>query len=87
MFSNLNREKTELEETYNCLFEGKYQKESDNDITKSINHDMYLQKVRKNTLSAFVEKRCYLNQVENVAWNRFSMLLLSDTIMCTCQQS
>ena len=29
---------------------------------------MYLQKVRKSQLSAFDEKRCYVNNIESLAW-------------------
>ena len=30
---------------------------------------MYLQKVRKNTLSVFDEKRSYINELESIPWN------------------
>ena len=43
-----------FEEYYNCLFGGDYKKECENFIIQSINHDMYLQKVTKNSISAFV---------------------------------
>ena len=43
-----------FEEYYNCLFGDDYQKECDNYIIKPINHEMFLQKVTKNSLSAFV---------------------------------
>ena len=29
---------------------------------------MFLQKVTKNSLSAFDEKRCYLNNIESIPW-------------------
>ena len=45
-----------LEEFYICLFQREKQKQCDNFIMKSINHDIYLQKVRKSTLSVFDEK-------------------------------
>ena len=35
-----------FEEYYNCLFDGEYQKECDNYIIQSINHEMYLQRVK-----------------------------------------
>ena len=42
-----------FEEYYNCLFGGKYPQEFYNYIIRSINHEMYLQRVRKSTLSQF----------------------------------
>ena len=54
---------------YSCLFGGEYQKECDNYIMRSINLEMYLQKVRKSTLSLFDDKRCYKNETESLPWN------------------
>ena len=45
-----------FEEYYNCLFGKEYQKECDNYVIRSINHNihnMYMQNVTKNSLSAF----------------------------------
>ena len=58
-----------FEEYYNCLFGGENQKECDSYIIRSLNHEMYLQKVRKSTLSLFDDKRCYLNETESIPWN------------------
>ena len=58
-----------FEEYYNCLFGGEYQKECDNYIVRSLNHEMYLQKVKKSTLSLFDDKRCYINENESIPWN------------------
>ena len=58
-----------FEEYYNCLFGGKYQKECDNYNIRSLDHEMYLQKVRKSTLSLFDDKRCYINETESIPWN------------------
>ena len=58
-----------FEEYYKCLFGGKYQKECDNYIIRSPNHEMYLQKGRKSTLSTFDDKRCYKNETETKPWN------------------
>ena len=58
-----------FEEYYNCLFGGKYQKECNNYIIRSINHEMLLQKVTKSTLSIFDDKRCYINETESKPWN------------------
>ena len=40
----------------------------DNYILKPINHDMYLQKVRKSTLSIFNDKTDYLDNIESLPW-------------------
>ena len=58
-----------FEEYYNCLFGKEYQKECDNYIIRSINHEMVLQKVKKSTLSLFDDKRCYINNIESKPWN------------------
>ena len=52
-----------------CLDGENYQKECDNYILRSINHDMILQKVKKSTLSIFDDKRCYINNTESIPWN------------------
>ena len=57
-----------FEEYYNCLFGGDYQRECENFVIRSIDHDMFLQKVTKNSLSAFDEKRCYLNNIVSIPW-------------------
>ena len=58
-----------FEEYYNCLFVKEYQKECDNYIIRSLNLDMYLQKVRKSILSIFDDKRCYIDKTESIPWN------------------
>ena len=46
-----------------CLDGSDHQKESDNYIFRSINHEMYLQKeVKKSTTSQFDHKRCYIKK-------------------------
>ena len=57
-----------FEEYYNCLFSREYQRECDNYILRSINHEMVLQKVKKSTLSIFDDKRCYINNIESDPW-------------------
>ena len=47
-----------------CLFGGGYQEECDSYITRSVYHEMYLQKVNKSSLSASDEKHCLLDEVE-----------------------
>ena len=44
------------DEYYSCSFGGDYQRECDIFIIRSINHEMYSQKVRKKTISASDEK-------------------------------
>ena len=57
-------------EEYKKRLDGEeYQRECDNYILRSINHDMILQKVKKSTLSIFDDKRCYINNIESIPWN------------------
>ena len=58
-----------FEEYYNCLFDREYQKECNNYIIRSINHEMILQEVKKSTLSKFDDERCYINNIESKPWN------------------
>ena len=58
-----------FEEYYNCLFGEEYQKECNNYILRSINQEMYLQEVKKSTLSIFDDKRCYINETDSIPWN------------------
>ena len=48
-----------FDEYKKCLDGEEYQRECDNYIIRSINHEMVLQKVKKSTLSIFDDKRCY----------------------------
>ena len=52
-----------------CLDGEEYQRECNNYIIRSINHEMVLQKVKKSTLSIFDDKRCYINNIESKPWN------------------
>ena len=47
-----------FEEYKKCLDGQEYQRESNNYIIRSINHEMVLQRVKKTTLSIFDDKRC-----------------------------
>ena len=58
-----------FEEYYNCLFGEEYQRECNNYIIRSINHEMVLQEVKKSTLSMFHDKRCYINETKSMPWN------------------
>ena len=57
-----------FEDYFNCLFGGEYQRECNNYIIRSINHEMVLQEVKKSTLSIFDDKRSYLNETESIPW-------------------
>ena len=57
-------------EVYKICLEGEENKNvSDNYILKSNNHEMYLQKIRKTTLSIFDDKKNYLDYIECLPWN------------------
>ena len=58
-----------FEEHKNCLDAKEYQKECDNYISRSINHEMHLQEIKKSTLSISDDKRCYINNIESKPWN------------------
>ena len=58
-----------FEEYKKCLDGEEYQRECDNYIIRSINHEMILQKVKKSTLSLFDDKRCYINNIKSIPWN------------------
>ena len=58
-----------FEEYKKCLDKEEYQRECNNYIIKSIQHEMVLQEVKKITLFIFDDKRCYINIVESIPWN------------------
>ena len=58
-----------FEEYKKCLDGEEYQRECNNYIIRSINHEMVLQEVKKSTLSIFDDKRCYINNIESNRWN------------------
>ena len=58
-----------FDEYKKCLDGKDYQKECDNSKLRSLNHEMYLQKVLKSTLSPFDDERCYINIIESKPWN------------------
>ena len=68
-FSKSQSNHIKFEEYKKCLDGEEYLKKCDNYSLRSINHEMYLQKVRKSTLSLFDDKRCYINETENTPWN------------------
>ena len=67
--SKSQSKRTKYEEFYNCLFGEEYQKECNNYNIRSLNHEMYLQEVRKPTLSLFDDKLGYINETECLPCN------------------
>ena len=57
-----------FEEYKNCLDGEEYQTECNNSILCSINHEMYLQELKKMTLFLFDDKRCYINETGSKPW-------------------
>ena len=53
-----------------------YQRECNNYIIRSIDHEMHLQEVKKSTLSFFDDKRCYINNIESKPWNLFLKMVV-----------
>ena len=47
----------------------RYQGECENYTLRSVNNEMYLQQLKKSTLSIFDDKRCYINETESKPWN------------------
>ena len=67
--SKSQSKRTKFEEFYNCLFGEEYQKECNNYIIRSLNHEMYLQEVRKPTLSLSDDKLGYIIETECLPCN------------------
>ena len=63
-FSKSQSKNIKFEEYYYCLFGGKYEQECDKYLIRSLSHEMYLQRVRKSTLSQFDDKRCYIMKLK-----------------------
>ena len=60
-FVNLNRKILKLKNK--CLDGGENQKEPDNSTIRSLNHEMFLQRVLRSTLPPFNDKRCYESNI------------------------
>ena len=58
-----------FEEYKICLDGDEFGNECINCISKSINHDMYMQGIKKTTLSVFDDKRNYLDNITSIPWN------------------
>ena len=57
-----------FEEYKKCVDGEDYQKECDNCIIRSLNHEMYLQEIKISTLFLFDDKRCYVNNNDSLPW-------------------
>ena len=68
VFSKIQTKNIKIVEYKFCLDGEKSVNECENYILKSINRDMYLQKIRRTKLSIFVDKRNYLNSIESLPW-------------------
>ena len=60
-----------FEEYKKSLDRKKYQKKCDVYILRSLNYEMYLQKVRKSDLFPLDDKRCFENNIESKPWNYY----------------
>ena len=58
-----------FEEYKICLDGEEIENECVNYILKSINHDMYMQGIKKTALSIFDDKRNYLDNIRSIPWN------------------
>ena len=67
--SKSQSENINFEEYKKCLDGQEYQRECNNYIIRSINHEMVLQEVKKSTLSIFDDKRSYINNIKSKPWN------------------
>ena len=52
-----------------CLDGEAYQIESNNYFFRSINHEIYLQEVKKSTISIVHDRRNCLSDIESLPWN------------------
>ena len=58
-----------IEEYNKCLDGEEYEKECDNYTLRSINHEMYLQKIKISSLSIFDDERNYSSKIKSLPWN------------------
>ena len=57
-----------FEEYKKCVDSEDYQKECDKYIIRSLNHERYLQEIKKSTPFLFDDKRCYVNNNDSLPW-------------------
>ena len=58
--------KIKFEEYKKCLDGEEYEKECDNYVLRSLNHEMCLYKIKKTSSSIFDDKRFYINETESI---------------------
>ena len=58
-----------FEEYDNCSNGKRYEQENDILKIRSINHEIYPQRVSESSLSPFDEKRCLIKETESNPWN------------------
>ena len=54
----------------------KYQEECEIYLSKSVNHEKYLQRVKKSTISIFDDKRCYIIETKSIQWNSYYQMVV-----------
>ena len=57
-----------FDQYYNCLMNQTYDKTCEQFCIRSHDHNMYLQKITKKSLSPFDDKRKYINNIQSVPW-------------------
>ena len=67
--SKAQSKKIKFEECKICLDGEEVENKCINYILRSINHDMYMQGIKKTALSIFDDKRNYLDNIKNIPWN------------------
>ena len=67
--SKIQSKNIKFEEYKKCLNGEKFENECVNYILKSNKHDMYMQGIKKTTLSIFDDKRNYLDNITSIPWN------------------
>ena len=66
--SNSYSKKVKFEEYKKCLDGMQYQREGNNYILRTINHEMHLPDTKKLTLSIFDDKRSFIKETESILW-------------------
>ena len=67
--SKSQSKKFKFEEYKICLDGEELENECIHYILKSTNHDMYMQGIKKTTLSIFDDRRNYLDNITSIPWN------------------
>ena len=67
--SKAQSKKIKFEQFEICLDAEELENECINYILKSSNHDMYMQGIKKTTLSIYDDKKNYLDNIKSIPWN------------------